>query len=172
MPVRTTGTTAAVEATESARSRGGRTDPTAVPTPVSGFTVQIVAYSEGAPGKASIFELPLGDGFTASLGRPSRLAHSPSNLLNSGIFLGVESAMESGSRPKPKPTGWETVLVSLLACRVVLCEALAEANPGRIVDFPSSSSDEAGFSLAVVNDSAREPVVTLDELRPVIGGRC
>jgi hypothetical protein len=48
----------------------GWQSPTAVvPTPVSGFTVQIVAYSEGAPGKASIFELPLGDGFTASLGR-------------------------------------------------------------------------------------------------------
>jgi hypothetical protein len=39
------------------------------------------------------------------------------------------------------------------------------------VDLPSSSSDEYGFSGAVLNDSVLESVVAFDGMRSLMGGR-
>lgn len=62
--------------------------------------------------------------------------------------------------------------------RTLVCDVLAEATAGRMVDFPSSSSEEKGSSRAVLNDSVREsPGVGLDVTRSPSGscralGRC
>jgi hypothetical protein len=59
--------------------------------------------------------------------------------------------------------------------RTVVCEVLPDVRAARIVDWPSSSSEESGSSRAVVKDSVLEPAaVVLRELAirsPIVGRR-
>ena len=95
---------------------------------------------------------------STSLVSPPIEPHSPSNTTNSSeestFAFGVDVPSLSDSRPSPSPT---SLRFSDLTgtCGTSTADGLAEGRIGRTVEA-SSSSDEYGFSRAVLKESVRE----------------
>lgn len=102
--------------------------------------------------------------------------HPPSKVANSRLVLGVKSSSGFDSSPRPKPTVCGSGSGAApppppLTCRTVFCDVRVDGGCWRTVDFPSSSSDEYGFSGAVLKDSVLESVAAFEGMRSLSTGR-
>lgn len=111
---------------------------------------------------------------STSLISPPLAPHSPSKTTNSCCesppCLGVVVPSLSDSRPRPKPTSFLFIRCVFGSCGISDSDCLADARIGRTVET-SSSSEESGFSRAVLKESVRDEGYRVEGYRSLAGGR-